>query len=93
MAPPGIRSIEPFIDGEARGRLDYGALRPDIGKRRRQYPNADHCGFSGSIPMHGLEPGNHDLVVRITSNDGKMLELNQRIEVEGTDAVDGGVRF
>ena len=91
MAPPGIRSIEPFIDGEARGRLDYGALRPDIGKRRRQYPNADHCGFSGSIPMHGLEPGNHDLVVRITSNDGKMLELNQRIEVEGTDAVDGGV--
>ena len=91
MAPPGIRSIEPLIDGHPRGRIDYGALRPDIGKRRRQYPNADHCGFSGSIPMHGLEPGNHELVVRITSNDGKTLELNQRIEVEGTDAVDGGV--
>ncbi len=91
MAPPGIRSIEPLIDGQPRGRIDYGALRPDIGKRRRQYPNADHCGFSGSIPMHGLEPGNHELVVRITSNDGKTLELNQRIEVEGTDAVDGGV--
>ena len=91
MAPPGIRSIEPLIDGSPRGRIDYGALRPDIGKRRRQYPNADHCGFSGSIPMHGLEPGNHELVVRITSNDGKTLELNQRIEVEGTDAVDGGV--
>jgi GT2 family glycosyltransferase len=41
--------------------------------------------------MHGLEPGNHELLVRITSNDGKTLELNQRIEVEGTDAVDGGV--
>lgn len=41
--------------------------------------------------MHGLEPGNHELVVHITSNDGKTLELNQRIEVEGTDAVDGGV--
>lgn len=91
MAPPGIRSIEPLIDGQPRGRIDYGALRPDIGKRRRQYPNADHCGFSGSIPMHGLEPGNHELLVRITSNDGKTLELNQRIEVEGTDAVDGGV--
>jgi GT2 family glycosyltransferase len=91
MAPSGIRSIEPFIDGEPRGRIDYGALRPDIGKRRRQYPNADHCGFSGSIPMHGLEPGNHELVVRITSHEGKTLELNQRIEVEGTDAVDGGV--
>lgn len=91
MAPPGIRSIEPFIDGEPRGRIDSGALRPDIGKRRRQYPNADHCGFSGSIPMHGLEPGNHELLVRVTSDDGKTLELNQRIEVEGTDAVDGGV--
>ncbi|MDQ2653132.1 MAG: glycosyltransferase, partial [Chloroflexota bacterium] len=91
MAPPGIRSIEPLIDGQPRGRIDYGALRPDIGKRRRQYPNADHCGFSGSIPMHGLEPGNHELLVRITSNDGKTLELNQRIEVEGTDAVDGGL--
>ncbi|MCA9880845.1 MAG: glycosyltransferase, partial [Thermomicrobiales bacterium] len=91
MAPPGIRSIEPFIDGNPRGRIDYGALRPDIGKRRRQYPNADHCGFSGSIPMHGLEPGNHELLVRVTSNDGKILELNQRIEVEGTDAIDGGV--
>ena len=91
MAPPGIRSIQPLIDGQPRGRIDYGALRPDIGKRRRQYPNADHCGFSGSIPMHGLEPGNHELLVRITSNDGKTLELNQRIEVEGTDAVDGGV--
>ena len=91
MAPPGIRSIEPLIDGQPRGRIDYGALRPDIGKRRRQYPNADHCGFSGSIPMHGLEPGNHELLVRITSNDGNTLELNQRIEVEGTDAVDGGV--
>ncbi|MFT4036881.1 MAG: glycosyltransferase [Thermomicrobiales bacterium] len=91
MAPSGLRSIEPFIDGAPRGRIDGGALRPDIGKRRRQYPNADHCGFSGSIPMHGLEPGNHDLVVRITANDGQQLELNQRIEVEGTDAVDGGV--
>lgn len=91
MAPSGIRSIEPLIDGEPRGRIDYGALRPDIGKRRRQYDNADHCGFSGSIPMHGLPPGNHDLVVRITANDGKILELPQRIEVEGADTIDGGV--
>lgn len=91
MAPSGIRSIEPLIDGEPRGRIDYGALRPDIGKRRRQYDNADHCGFSGSIPMHGLPPGNHDLLVRVTAHDGKILELPQRIEVEGTDTIDGGV--
>ena len=91
MAPPGIASIEVFIDGERRGRVDHGALRPDIGKRRKQYPNADHSGFSGTIPMHGLGPGNHEMIVRITSVDGKVLELPNRIEVDSAQTVDGGV--
>ena len=40
LAPSGIQRIEAFIDGESRGRIDHGVLRPDIAKRRRQYPNA-----------------------------------------------------
>ncbi len=47
LAPSGIRSIEATIDGEPRGRIVYGSLRADIGKRRHQYANADHCGFYG----------------------------------------------
>ena len=58
---PGIRSIEAFVDGEPRGRIDYRALRPDIAKRRRQYADADHCGFSGTVPLHGLTEGSHEL--------------------------------
>lgn len=91
MAPSGIASIEVFIDGERRGRVDHGALRPDIGKRRKQYPNADHSGFSGTIPMHGLGPGNHEMTVRVTSLDGKTLDLPNRIEVDSAQTVDGGV--
>ncbi len=91
MAPSGIKSIEVLIDGERRGRVDHGALRPDIAKRRRQYPNADHCGFSGTLPMHGLGPGNHDLVVLVTAHDGQTLELANRIEVDSAHTIDGGV--
>lgn len=91
MAPSGIRSLELQVDGEPRGRVDPGALRPDIAKRRRQYPNADHCGFSGSAPMQGLEPGSHELTVLATANDGKQMAFSTRIEIDGTYTIDGGV--
>jgi GT2 family glycosyltransferase len=91
MAPSGIRSLAVLVDGEPRGRVDHGALRPDIGKRRRQYPNADHCGFSGSVPMRGLGPGSHELTVRATANDAQQLEMSTRIETDSTPTIDGGV--
>lgn len=91
MAPSGIRSLESLVDGQPRGRVDHGALRPDIGKRRRQYPNADHSGFSGSMPMQGLEPGSHELTVLVTANDGQQMEFSTRIEIDGTHTIDGGV--
>ena len=34
-----------------------GVLRPDIAKRHRQYADADHCGFSGTVPLTGLTKG------------------------------------
>jgi GT2 family glycosyltransferase len=91
LAPAGIRSIEIAIDGEPRGRADYGALRPDIAKRRRQYPDADHCGFSGSIPLFGLPEGDRELTVRVTANDGNVLDLATRIEIVGGDTIDAGL--
>jgi GT2 family glycosyltransferase len=91
LAPSGIRSVEALLDGEPRGRIDYGSLRPDIAKRRRQYINADHCGFNGVISMQGLVPGSHDLTIIVTANDGKLLELPTRIEIDGTIGIDGGV--
>jgi GT2 family glycosyltransferase len=91
LAPSGIHSVEVFIDGDPRGRIAYGALRPDIAKRRRQYMGADHCGFSGSIPLHGLDELNHELVILVTANDGQTLELPTRIVIDSQNAIDAGM--
>jgi GT2 family glycosyltransferase len=91
LAPSGIRSLEVTVDEETRGRVDYGALRPDIAKRRRQYADADHCGFSGTVPLFGLEKGSHELIVHVVANDGRELDLPTRIELDRTLSIDGGV--
>ena len=91
LAPSGIQRIDAFVDGEARGRIDHGVLRPDIAKRHRQYANSDHCGFSGTVPLTGLTPGNHELLVVVTANDGRQLEIPTRIEVEADRIVDAGL--
>ncbi|MBW3632377.1 MAG: glycosyltransferase family 2 protein [Chloroflexi bacterium] len=91
LAPSGIERIEAFVDGEARGRIDHRVLRPDIAKRRRQYADADHCGFSGTVPLFGLQEGSHELLVLVTANDGRQFEMPTRIEVEAAGTVDGGL--
>jgi GT2 family glycosyltransferase len=91
LAPSGMQSLAVTVDGAPRGRVDYGGLRPDIAKRRRQYPDADHCGFYGSVPLYGLSDGSHDLLVVATANDGRTLELSTRIEVDSASSIDGGV--
>ncbi len=91
LASSGIRSIEVFIDGESFGRIGYGALRPDIGKRHSQYADADHCGFFGTVPLAGVQEGFREVVIVVTANDGQRLELPSRIEIEGGVFIDGGV--
>jgi GT2 family glycosyltransferase len=91
LAPSGIRSLAVLLDGKPTGQISYGALRPDIAKRRRQYPDADHCGFYGSFPLIGLDEGRHDLVIAVTAADGGTLELATQIEIEGGDFVDAGL--
>src|SRR5215203_3527922 len=91
LAPSGIERIEAFVDGEAHGRIDHRVLRPDIAKRRRQYADADHCGFSGTVPLFGLTEGSHELLVLVTANDGRQLEMPTRIEVEAAGTVDAGL--
>jgi GT2 family glycosyltransferase len=91
LARSGIKQIEALVDGEPRGRIDYRVLRPDIAKRHRQYMDADHCGFSGMVPLYGLHKGSHELQVLVTAHDGRRFELPTRIEVEAVETVDGGV--
>ena len=91
LAPAGIASIVAFVDGEERGRIEQGALRPDIAKRRRQYANADHCGFHGLVPLVGIPAGDHELLVRVTANGGRQLELLNRFQVDSDVRIDAGM--
>ena len=82
LAPSGIRSIETFVDGERLGSVSHGALRPDVGMAHPDYPEPDHSGFTGSVSVGHLEDGEHALLVRITANDDRELELKARFEVD-----------
>ena len=49
------------------------------------------CGFSGTVPLFGLTEGSHELLVLVTANDGRQLEMPTRIEVEAAGTVDAGL--
>ena len=98
LAPSGVKRVEVFVDGESRGRIDHRVLRPDIAKLHRQYPNADHCGFAGTVPLFRPQDlltvpheGSHELRVLVTANDGRLSEIPTRIEIELSSIIDGGM--
>ena len=98
LAPSGIKRVEVFVDGDPRGPIDHRVLRPDIAQTRRQYANADHCGFAGTVPLftpkdpHTLpHEGSHELRVLVTANDGRQLEIPTRLEIEAPGIIDGGM--
>src|SRR5215213_936254 len=98
LAPSGVNRVEVFVDGQARGPIDHQVLRPDIARTRRQYADAEHCGFAGTVPLSlPLDPvsipqeGSHELRVVVTANDGRQQEISTRIEVVIAGIVDGGM--
>ena len=84
LSPSGIRSVEALVDGVARGRVFYGALRPDVARAHPEYPDAEHSGFVGAVPVADLEDGEHSLVIAITADDGERLELRTRFQVDSS---------
>jgi hypothetical protein len=90
LAPSGIKRIDAFVDGETRGRIDHRGLRPDIAKRRRQYADADHCGFSGMVPSSGWTKG----ATTARSCHGKRRPPARNVNAHrgrGRRTVDGGI--
>jgi GT2 family glycosyltransferase len=98
LAPSGVKQVAVFVDGEARGLIDHQVLRPDIAKMHRQYANADHCGFAGTVPLFMPQDpltipreGSHELAVHVTANDGRESVIATRLEVVVSGVVDGGM--
>ena len=84
VSPHGIRSIEALVDGEPRGPLADGALRPDIGISYPSYPDANHSGFGGSVALAGVADGEHRLVLRITAKNDVEIELEAPFIVDAS---------
>ena len=75
LSSRGIRELTCRVDGVAHGALGYGALRPDAGATHADFPNANHCGFSGVVPVDDLEPGEHEARIEIVSGNDLRTEL------------------
>lgn len=82
LSPYGVDTVEVSIDGEPRGTVAYGALRPDVARSYPYYPNVDHCGFSGSLPLNDLDEGSHHLHILVTATDGQQGELDLPFQID-----------
>ncbi|MDP9364573.1 MAG: glycosyltransferase family 2 protein [Chloroflexota bacterium] len=87
VAPAGIARVETLVDDEPLGTVAHGALRPDVALSHPDYPDADHSGFTGSIPLSGLAGGPHTLRVRVTAADGRHTQLTTRFVVDASASI------
>lgn len=85
LGPSGIDSIETLVDDVVVSRVAYGSLRPDVAQLYPEYPEPDHSGFIGSVPMRGIGNGSHILTIRAHSKSG------QHRDVKGAFVVDQSV--
>ncbi|HET7093745.1 MAG TPA: hypothetical protein VFI22_09715, partial [Thermomicrobiales bacterium] len=75
LSSRGIRSVTALLDAEPRAQLAYGLLRPDLGASHPDFPDADHSGFGGIVPVAGLADGPHELTLRIVAGGDRSHEL------------------
>ena len=81
LSSDGIAHVAALIDGNPQGVLTYGMLRPDIPAVYPEFPDVEHSGFIGVVPLPGLEPGAHRAIIRVTSHKGERVEITREFEV------------
>jgi hypothetical protein len=85
----GIQSVELFIDGKFISRLPQGGRRADVGNAYPTFPESENSGFAfafnyASLPTGGeansdtVTIGYHEAMVKVTDNDGAVLESVNR---------------
>ncbi|MDF2759102.1 MAG: hypothetical protein K0S99_1734, partial [Thermomicrobiales bacterium] len=81
LSSAGIAHVAALIDGNPQGVLTYGMLRPDIPAVYPEFPDVEHAGFIGVVPLPGIEPGAHRAIIRVTSHKGERVEIAREFEV------------
>ena len=77
----GISKIELFIDGSYVCKIPHGGIREDIKGAYPRYPKADQSGFAMIWNYAMLSPGEHDVVVKVHSLKGEILDLASKVNV------------
>lgn len=91
LSQAGIDRVETFIDEQPSGMITYGEPRPDVTALYPGFPGAEHCGFTGGIPMTDFSDGPHHLEIRITASDGKVARIAADFEYDSTAFSSGRV--
>src|SRR5690606_32201422 len=88
IAAAGIDRIESSVNGEPRGTVTAGSARPDVAAAHPDLPGAAQSGFTGTIPLDGLPPGDHTLHLRAIATDQSETSLDIPFTI-GTDHRNG----
>jgi len=75
----GVERVEIWVDGRIACEAAYGGKRPDVAAAYPLYPPTFtlYSGFSGDFDTAVLEPGEHDLYVRVTDHQGTSFFTGQ----------------
>ena len=57
VSSDGIAHVAALIDGNPQGVLTYGMLRPDVPAVYPEFPDVEHAGFIGVVPLPGTRAG------------------------------------
>jgi GT2 family glycosyltransferase len=78
-----VTRVEALLDGVPLGPLDHGKARSDVALYLGR-PDAAASGYGGVVPLLGVMPGAHTLVVRATDGRGRTAEVTRPILVDAT---------
>ena len=78
----GVKEVRVYIDDKDFGTVPYGTSRPDVNKVYPGYSSGNNAGFDGTINVSNLTSGNKKVVIKITSNDGTVQNINRTVTIQ-----------
>ena len=89
LSTAGVVAVEAVIGGEVRGALRLGMLRPDVPRVYPEFPQVEHCGFVGVVPVSDVPPGNHVVTIRVRGGNGEQIEIDRPFVVVPSTTIFG----
>ncbi len=89
LSTAGVVAVEAVVDGVVRGALRLGMLRPDVPRVYPEFPNVEHCGFVGVVPVSDVPPGNHTVTIRVRGGNGEQVEIDRPFVVVPSTTIFG----